>query len=75
MKHVSIPITKVDEPWCRIILANGAVLIYRVIIKGAFQVTTDDGQPYIENGKQAFGIDTQLVMGVEQEPIDKRDMN
>ncbi len=75
MKHVSIPITKIDEPWCKVILANGAVLIYRLIVKSAFQVMTDDGQPYVENGKQTFGLDTQIVIGVEQEPVEKRDMN
>ncbi len=75
MKHVSVPIIQADEPWCKVVLANGAVLTYRVIVKRAFQVMTDDGKPYIENGKQALGIDTQIVMGMEQEPVEKQDMN
>ena len=70
MKHVSIPITTVDEPWCRVVLANGAVLTYRTIVKGAFQVMNDDETP-----RNEFGLDTQIVIGIEKEPVDKKDMN
>lgn len=75
MKHVFVPITKVDEPWCRVELANGAIITYRVIVKSAFQVITDDGKPYLENGKQTLGLDTQIVIGMEQEPVQKENMN
>jgi len=76
MKQVSIPITKVDEPWCKVVLANGAIITYRTIVKGAFQVMNDDGSPHIQaDGKPLVGLDTQVVLGLEKEPVEKKDMN
>ncbi len=75
MKHTFISITKVDEPWCKVLLANGAVLTYRTIVKGAFQVMNDDGSPRLENNKPLIGLDTQIVVGMEKEPVDKKEMN
>jgi len=75
MKQVSIPITKVDEPWCRVVLANGAIMIYRTIVKSAFQCMNDDGSPYIKDEKPVIGLETQIVIGLEKEPVEKKDMN
>jgi hypothetical protein len=76
-KHIPIPITKAEEPWCKVTLANGAILATRTIIKGAFQVMQDDGvTPIIDgNGEKLFGLNTQVVMNLEKEPVDKKEMN
>lgn len=75
-KHANIPITKADEPYCKVTLANGAVLVMRTIVITAHQIMNDDGTPKVnDDGKALVGLNTQTFIAMEQEPVDKKEMN
>lgn len=75
-KHANIPITKADEPYCKVILANGAVLVMRTVVIAAYQIMNDDGSPKFNNdGKLLIGLNHHTVIATEQEPVDKKEMN
>ncbi len=75
-KHANIPITKADEPYCRVTLANGAVLVMRTIVIAAHQIMNDDDTPRVnDDGKALVGLNTQTLVAMEQEPINKKEMN
>ena len=75
-KQQNIPIISAEEPWCKVELANGAILAHRIIIKGAHQIMNNDGSPLLqENGDVVIGLDTQLVVTMQRAPVDKKDMN
>lgn len=74
-KHIPVPIKSVSEPWGRVVLENGAELTFRLVINQAYQVFDDDNKPSIKDGELVFGINSITLVGIEKQPVMKKEMN
>ena len=75
-KSRNIKVTKADEPWNFITLADGTVLKTRHIVTGVLQVLNEDGSPLVDHtGAASYMIAHTMIVAVEDSPmISERDV-
>jgi hypothetical protein len=49
MKHVSVDIVRVDEPWAKAFLPDGTVIKVKLVFSHITRIFNDDGTPAYES--------------------------
>jgi hypothetical protein len=69
-KSRPVQVTKADEPWCYVHLADGTILKHRPIVMGVIQMLDEKGEPKIdENGCNIYAAKLNVIQMVEHSPM------
>lgn len=58
-----VEIVKTDEPWCEVILVNGDIIRYKLVVNQVLQQMSNDGKPLKDDlGSNVYGIRSVTVV-------------